>query len=216
MKSVVPAPQIIVLAGTNGAGKSAVAGEALRESGGDYFNPDEVTRQFLVRSAGLSQDEANARAWRLGRRLLARAIAERLDFAFETTLGGRTMTGLLMKASNVGMAVRIWYVGLASVELHLARVRARVAEGGHDIPESRIRARFDASRRNLIRLLPHLSELRLIDNSLERNPASDEQPAPRLILHVEHGRVRDVCREVDVPTWAKPIVEAAIQLFGAA
>jgi predicted ABC-type ATPase len=53
------------------------------------------------------------------------------------------------------------------VELHLARIARRVSEGGHSIPEDLVRARFDSSRLNLIRLLPHLTELRLFDNSAE-------------------------------------------------
>ncbi len=54
---------------------------------------------------------------------LERAIAERLNFAFETTLGGRTITALLDAALSAGVEVRVWYVGLSSVDLHIARAR---------------------------------------------------------------------------------------------
>ena len=67
------------------------------------------------------------------------------------------MLRLLEQAIEKGMAVRVWYVGLENVELHSARVRARVAAGGHDIPEAKIRARSDQSRLNLIPLLPELT-----------------------------------------------------------
>ena len=214
MSRTAAAPQILVLAGTNGAGKSVVAGEALRQAGGEYFNPDEATQRFLRRYPHLSLEEANARAWRMSRSLLRRAVRERLDFAFETTLGGRTMTGLLMEAANVGIAVRMWYVGLASVELHVRRVRARVRRGGHDIPEERIRWRYDASRRNLIRLLPHLAELKLFDNSEEGDPDAGVPPNPLLVLHLKSGRVPDACPPARVPEWAKPIVRATVRLFG--
>lgn len=206
-------PQILVLAGTNGAGKSSVAGGALRRSGGKYFNPDEATRRFLRRSPHLSLNEANARAWRLGRRLLYRAIEHRHRFSFETTLGGRTMTGLLLKAANVGLPVRVWYVGLATVELHIERVQARVALGGHAIPEERIRERYDASRQNLIRLLPHLTELMLLDNSDEGDPETGEIPRPVRILHVRRGRIVEVGPVAKVPQWAKPIVLAVLRLY---
>jgi len=56
----------------------------------------------------LKQSEANALAWQVGRALLERAIRERLDFAFETTLGGETMTRLLAQAAEEGLEVRIW------------------------------------------------------------------------------------------------------------
>jgi predicted ABC-type ATPase len=71
--------------------------------------------------------------------------------AFETTLGGSTITALPERALAAGIAVRVWrvgYVGLEGLDLHLARVRARVARGGHDIPAERVRARHDQSRLN--------------------------------------------------------------------
>jgi predicted ABC-type ATPase len=207
-------PQILVLAGTDGAGKSAVAGEALRQAGGEYFNPDEATERIRRRDPHLSLDEANARAWRLSRRLLRLAIRQRLRYAFETTLGGQTMTGLLLEAADAGIPVRVWYVGLASAKLHVQRVRARVRRGGHAIPEERIRWRYDTSRRNLIRLLPHLAELRLFDNSEERDPATGNPPHPFLVLHVKGGRVLYACPRAQVPEWAKPIVQAAVRRFG--
>jgi len=76
--------------------------------------------------------------------LLERAIAERKTFAFETTLGGATITALLQRALAAGIAVRVWYVGLDSPELHIARVRAR-SHGRHDIPAGHIRAATTAA-----------------------------------------------------------------------
>ena len=128
------APCIYVLAGTNGAGKSSIAGARFRESGAEYFNPDEAARRILAANPAAGPEEANAAAWQHGKRLLERAISERLTFAFETTLGGDTITALLEAARSAGIEVRIWYVGLDSVERHIARVRSRVARGGHDIP----------------------------------------------------------------------------------
>jgi predicted ABC-type ATPase len=202
--------RIYVLAGVNGAGKSSIAGAAFRDAGADYYNPDEAAR--LIRSANgrLSQPEANGLAWQQGRRLLERAIDERLDFAFESTLGASTIPRLLVQAAEKGAEVRIWYVGLASVELHIARVRARVRRGGHDIPEADIRRRFDNSRLNLIHLMPKLAALRVFDNSAEANAVKGEVPAPRLVFEMSRGRIvrpDDLSR---IPTWAKPLVAAAL------
>jgi predicted ABC-type ATPase len=205
------APRIYVLAGTNGAGKSSIAGAMLLRQRVEYFNPDEAARRIRAANPGISQTQANGAAWHEGKRLLERAIAERLDFAFETTLGGRTITALLERAAARGFEVRIWYVGLNGPELHIARVRARVAKGGHDIPEPRIRERYDASRLNLIRLLPSLSELWVYDNSKDADPDAGVAPEPRLVLHVRRGAVvgpRDLAL---TPEWAKAIVAAVIK-----
>jgi predicted ABC-type ATPase len=205
------APRIYVLAGTNGAGKSSIAGAMLLRQRVEYFNPDEAARRILAANPGISQTQANGAAWHEGRRLLERAIAERLDFAFETTLGGHTITDLLERASARGIEVRIWYVGLNSPQLHIARVRSRVKKGGHDIPEPRIRERYDASRLNLIRLLPGLSELWVYDNSKEADPDAGVAPEPRLVLHVREGAIvgpRDLSR---TPEWAKAIVAASMK-----
>lgn len=204
-------PCIYVLAGTNGAGKSSIAGAMFLAQGTGYFDPDEAARRILAANPGLAQAEANSAAWNQGRRLLERAIAERLNFAFETTLGGRTIPALLGAALSAGVEVRIWYVGLRSAALHIARVRARVAKGGHDIPELAIRDRYDSSRLNLIRLLPRLTELRVYDNSDEANPDAGAAPQPKLLLHVAAGRMVSLCDLAATPEWAKPILAAAIK-----
>jgi predicted ABC-type ATPase len=203
-------PRIYVLAGTNGAGKSSIGGAMFREKGADYFNPDEAARRILAANPSTIQEEANIAAWNEGRRLLERAIDERRDFAFETTLGGQTIANLLHKAAASGIEVRVWYVGLRSLELHIARVRARVRKGGHDIPEERIRERYIRSRWNLIQLLPKLAELMVYDNSAEGDPQRGASPKPELILHVESGKVVEMCDARRAPDWAKSILMAAL------
>lgn len=205
-------PRIYVLAGVNGAGKSSIAGAAFRAYGADYYNPDEVARALKTANPGLTQAEANSAAWQRGRALLERAIAERLDFAFETTLGAGTIPRLLARAAKNGIEVHLWYAGLATPELHIARVRARVARGGHDIPEDAIRRRFEHSRLNLIELMPVLAALRVYDNSADADPADGKEPRPVLVLHMERGRIMNRQDLRRAPDWAKPLVVAAMRL----
>ncbi len=204
-------PRIYVLAGVNGAGKSSIAGAAFRESGADYYNPDEIARTLMASRRGLSQADANSAAWRMGVRLLRRAIEERVDFAFETTLGGNTIPRLLAQAAAQGIEIYVWYVGLSSPELHVERVKARVRRGGHDIPEADIRHRYERSRLNLIELLPRLAALRVYDNSADADPAAGRTPKPVLVLNLERRKIlnpRDLPR---TPEWAKPIVAFALK-----
>lgn len=202
--------EIVVLAGVNGAGKSSVAGAALEASGGVYYNPDLATRSYI--EAGVSAVEANSRAWRRGVEQLDQAIRAKTNYAFETTLGGRTVTRGLQDAAESGVRVRVWYVGLASPEKHIERVRARVLRGGHDIPEDRIRSRWTASRENLVRLLPRLHELALFDNTKEARLDEGEVPSPLRLIHVRARVCLDLAPPDAIPSWARPIVAAALKL----
>lgn len=204
---------IFVLAGVNGAGKSSVLGALVEALGAGWFNPDQAARQAREADPTLSQEQSNAWAWQEEMRLLDAALSRGEEFAFETTLGGKTVTERLAKALGDGHEVSVLFVGLSSPELHLARVKARVAKGGHDIPEAKIRERFDSSRENLVRLLPLLSELRVFDNSAEGDPAS-ASPAPFEILHLAGGRLLTIMELPRVPAWAQPIVAAALRLPG--
>ena len=220
VQATAPAPRIFVLAGTNGAGKSSIGGAVIRQSGGLYFNPDEAARAIRERNPQLSQTQANSAAWHEGKRLLQQAIAARRDYAFETTLGGNSVVKLLEEAARQGYEVRIWYAGLATPEHHIERVKARVAKGGHDIPEADIRRRFDHSRLQLIRLLPHLAELRVYDNTAQADPAAGTPPKPTLVMHWRgaqvlgepRGRVVAPADLRATPHWAKPVVAAALKL----
>jgi predicted ABC-type ATPase len=159
-----------------------------------------------------SQADANAEAWREGVRLLKLAIEERLDFAFETTLGANTIPRLLAQAASQGIEVYVWYAGLSSPDLHIERVRARVHRGGHDISEEQIRRRYENSRLNLIELLPSLTALRVYDNSEDADPAAGRTPMPVLVLHMKRGKILNLRDLARTPEWAKPIVAAALKL----
>ncbi|OBI45388.1 ZTL protein [Mycobacterium kyorinense] len=201
-----------MLAGVNGAGKSSIGGAAIRAAGADYFNPDEVARAVRAADPSLDQASANSLAWQQGKRMLEKAIREHLDFAIETTLGGSTMARLIAEAASQGIEVRVFYVGLASADAHIERVRQRVRGGGHDIPDADIRRRYRHSRLNLVHLLPALTELRVYDNSAQADPAAGQAPQPQLVLHVNRGRIIGPDDLSSTPDWAKPIVAAALEL----
>jgi len=209
-----PRPTLTVLAGVNGAGKSSVGGQALRDFGAAYFNPDEQARLLRAKQPTLIQEKANALSWAYGKAKLEEAIAAGADFTFESTLGGKTITNLLIQAAPKSHQLEIWFVGLASVELHLQRVAQRVAKGGHPIPEADIRKRWIGSHENIIRLIPFVTTLRVFDNSAEVRAGGT--PEPTLLLSIEEGEL--TCpgpdQLPDTPSWAKPIIAAAYKHFG--
>lgn len=203
--------RLFVLAGVNGAGKSSIGGAALQASGAEFFNPDVMAAQLRAEQPGLSATQANGQAWTLGRRGLEQALAQGLTYAFETTLGGASIARLLLDGAQAGAQVHVWFAGLATPELHLRRIAARVAAGGHDIPEAKVRERFDASRSNLVKLMPHLASLRVYDNSFEAPPGAGRRPQPVLLLHMQAGRAVAHAPLRSVPAWAKPLLAAALR-----
>lgn len=207
-------PALYVLAGVNGAGKSSIGERIFNAEGSVVFNPDTIAWKMRTLHPDISLTLANAHAWQIGKSLLEEAVSEGKDYRFETTLGGRTITRLLEDAARAGHRLHLWFCGLESPELHLRRVRSRVAHGGHDIPEAKICERWNSSRANLIRLLPHIHHLRVYDNSTEADPAKGKAPRPVLLLEMKRRKItapRDLSR---APDWAQPIIAAAIRLHG--
>jgi len=161
-------PVLYVLAGINGAGKSSLGGAALQRAGLAWYNPDAFARALVDAENPSSeprweQTAANAAAWNEGVRRLDFALANGQSHAFETTLGGQTMAGKI-HAAALTHDVLMWFCGLRTVQLHLARVQARVAQGGHDIPEAIIRRRAVSAIQNVIMLMPHLAQLQIYGN----------------------------------------------------
>lgn len=203
-------PFVYVLAGVNGAGKSSIGGHLLVQAGLAWFDPDSFARE-LVALAGCGQVEANAAAWQEGMRRLDAAVASGRNHAFETTLGGNTVPTRILAASRTH-DVLMWFYGLDSPERHIARVRARVAAGGHEIPEAKIRERYPRALENLIGLMPHLARLQVYDNSAEAG-AGGAIPDPLLLAQMAAGRLewpREASDLQRTPEWAKPLLEAAL------
>jgi predicted ABC-type ATPase len=207
-------PVLYVLAGVNGAGKSSIGGHLLEQAGLTWYNPDTFARELMVET-GCNQGEANAAAWQEGVRRLDEAIAQRHHHVFETTLGGRTIPAKI-KAAAQSHDILMWFCGLSSPELHIARVKARVATGGHDIPETKIRERYPTALENLIALMPDLAHLQVYDNSVEAG-FGDAVLDPVPVLEIESGKLvwpTELESLQGTPDWAKPLVEAALTTVG--
>jgi predicted ABC-type ATPase len=147
-------------------------------------------------------------------RRLEEALAKGLNHAFETTLGGTSVTAKILEAAKTH-DVLIWFCGLSSPELHIARVKARVAAGGHPIPEEKIRERYPSAQLNLIKLMPHVAYIKVYDNNAWA-AADGTVPDPVLVLEMESGQVispapNDLKALQRAPEWSKSILEAALR-----
>jgi predicted ABC-type ATPase len=178
-----------------------------------WFNPDTFARELMA-STGCDQETANGYGWHEGMRRLEEAIAKGLNHAFETTLGGKSVTERILQATKTH-DVLIWFCGVSSPELHIARVNARVAAGGHAIPEEKIRERYPNAQLNLIKLMRHAAYIKVYDNSAEA-AADGTVPDPVLVLDMANGQVvtpapDDLKALQRAPEWTKAILEAALR-----
>ncbi|MCQ2380198.1 MAG: hypothetical protein MJ025_04675 [Victivallaceae bacterium] len=136
-----------MVAGPNGAGKTTFAMKYLPTvvSCRNFVNADEIARGLspLNVASGLLE------AGKIFLKTLDRKISERHDFAFETTLTGRMYLPMIAKWRQSGWEITMFYLYIPSVEFSMARVRQRVQQGGHDIPQEDILRRYPRSLRNL-------------------------------------------------------------------
>jgi predicted ABC-type ATPase len=156
--------KIVIIAGPNGAGKTTFAREFLPREAAcpDFINVDLI-------AAGLSPFDPNRAALRAGR-LMLQEIHRRVDagesFAFETTLSGRNYARRIPRWRAAGYHVKLILLSLPTADLAVARVAARAAQGGHNVPEEVIRRRFDAGLRNFENLYRNLVDTWILyDNS---------------------------------------------------
>jgi predicted ABC-type ATPase len=148
------AKQFIVVAGPNGSGKTTFAEEYLAQHAFSYLSADSI-------AANLSPGAPERARIAAGRRFLEeldRQLRAEESILVESTLSGRTFERFLAAAREGGFTSTIVMLFLNSPEACLARVRQRVRNGGHDVPELEVRRRFHRSLRNFWRSYRFLAD----------------------------------------------------------
>lgn len=147
---------VLVLAGPNGSGKSTIT--QFFDIVGNYTNADD-----MVASTGMSNEEAAV----LADKMRYRSIELKEDFTFETVLSSHYKIDILEKAKSEGYFIKCIFVLTVDPSVNVARVAARVALGGHDVDESKIRSRYEKSLANIKRLMEICDILHVYDNTVE-------------------------------------------------
>jgi predicted ABC-type ATPase len=158
--------RIIIIAGSNGAGKTTFARE---------FLPKEVGCPVFVNAdliaAGLAPFQPTTAAIRAGRLMIEEMesyVRERRSFAFETTLSGRRYARMTPRWQSFGYRIKLVFLYLQDVRIAIERVRVRVRQGGHDVPEDVIRRRYESGWRNFQQIYRKLVDTWVLyDNSAE-------------------------------------------------
>ena len=157
-------PNVVIIAGSNGAGKSTIAPPLLR----DTFSITEFVNSDII-AQGLSAFAPEKAAFEAGRVTLKRLkeLASAFeDFAFETKLATRSYAPWLRELKASGYQLSLVFLWLESVDIAIKRVAARVAAGGHSIPEDTIRRRYERGINNLFELyMPMMNSWRVFNAS---------------------------------------------------
>lgn len=170
-------PIILALAGSYGAGKSTFYESFLSDAGLRFINADELSA-----SLGLSPYEAAEFAASVRREL----VNQRESFIFETVLSdlvGEKVEQLASYAA-LGYTVVLIFNRIESANQSSSRVAMRVCQGGHDVPDDKLRARFDRTLANLQRAIERLPHVIVFSNEDLSNPY-------QLIAAYENGRAMD-------------------------
>ena len=148
-------PLVLVFAGPNGSGKSTLG--RLIPQRGVYINADDLKKQYA-----LTDLEAAQKAEALRNKL----VEKKADFTFETVLSTKRNLLLLRKAKENGYEVHCIYILTCNADINVMRIRGRVREGGHDVPEAKIRSRYDKALKLLPQIIDVCNKILIYDNSI--------------------------------------------------
>lgn len=191
-------PELIVIAGPNGSGKTSVTQKFLHHEWADgvtYINPDQIAKDLFGdwNSKEAILDAANyCREWR------EKCLRDKIPFVFETVFSAQDKIDFIMRAKEAGFFIRIFFIATSNPSINASRVAKRVMEGGHDVPISKIISRYYNSLLNCEMIAPIVDRLYVYDNSVD---GMDAKPLFRLT----NGVLGKMYIE-DVPEWARNIL----------
>ena len=147
-------PAVLAFAGPNGSGKTTVTRRL--PVFGTYINADDLKKEYDITDL-----EAAQHAESLRNKLLNSGV----DFSFETVLSTERNLLLLQKAKALGYEIQCVYILTCDENINVARVRARYAAGGHNVPEDKIRARYHRALALLPQLIHVCDKILVYDNT---------------------------------------------------
>jgi predicted ABC-type ATPase len=181
-------PLLTIIAGPNGSGKSTLTESVYFDGLKRLVDPDAIARVLDP----MNPASAAIAAGREALKRIAGYFAEGVSFAVETTLSGKGNLDLIVTAKSRGYEVHLVFVGVDTPERCISRVRNRAARGGHFIPETDVRRRYERAMANSSPAFRLAGVATFYDNSGNGH---------RLILIAKDGTV--VWRTVPLPGWVR-------------
>lgn len=188
-------PSLFILAGPNGTGKTTYYSQAILlgfiQPGLPFLNVDNICRDEL----GGYSIENSMRAELIIRERMKDLIDNKESFMIESNLAVQADYDWIEKMKIAGYQIKLYFLCTSDVEINIARVKKRVNEGGHDIPEAIIRQRFSNALTYLRGKLQEFEEVELIDNS-------EDQPIN--VVSILKGNIQS--KITDCPEWANNLL----------
>jgi predicted ABC-type ATPase len=153
---------MIMFAGPNGSGKTTLM-RKLKQSGfdfGHYINPDDIALTLQG-----SYEERVREAQKIADDQRAMCLKNKTSFSFETVMSHPSKIDVLKQAGELGFRTTLFYVATENPDINIMRVKNRVSLGGHDVPEFKIRERYEKSFKLLPEAIKHSDVANLFDNS---------------------------------------------------
>lgn len=191
-------PELIVIAGPNGSGKTTVTYQFLHHEWSEgvlYINPDLVAEEKF---GGWNNHEAILAAAKYCSDLREKCIEERTPLVFETVFSAQEKIDFILRAKAAGFFIRLFFIGTSSPTINAARIAKRVIEGGHDVPIPKIITRYHKSMINCRLVAGLVDRLYVYDNSTDNQAAE-------ILFRLSNGTLIKQYVE-NLPDWARVIM----------
>lgn len=194
MASVKRKPELIIIAGPNGSGKTSITQKFLHHEwaeGTTYINPDQIAKDMF---GDWNDNDAVLKAANYCSELREQCLAKNKSFVFETVFSAHDKIDFVIRAKEAGFFIRLFFISTENPAINASRIANRVMKGGHDVPITKIISRYYKSIRNCKIIASIIDRLYVYDNSIDD---ADARPLFRLF----NGEIAKKYTD-DIPEWA--------------
>ena len=191
-------PELIIIAGPNGSGKTSVTKKFLHHEwaeGTTYINPDEVANEMF---GDWNSIESILKAANYCAEWRERCINEKQSFVFETVMSSEDKIDFINRAKKAGFFIRLFFISTDSPTINASRIADRVMKGGHDVPITKIVSRYFKSIKNCMKASMIVDRLYVYDNSIDGEDA-------RIQFRLSNGKLEKVYVK-NIPQWAQILI----------
>ncbi len=192
-------PELIIIAGPDGSGKTTITTQFLHHEWSEgilYINPDIIAQEKF---GDWNSTEAVLKAAQYCESLRENCLLEKRSFVFETVFSAKDKIDFILRAKAAGFFIRLFFIATSSPTINASRIANRVMEGGHDVAISKIISRYQKSIINCSLIAPIVDRLYVYDNSVDDAMAALQYRLSNGVLVKQYVD--------DIVEWAKRILK---------